>query len=134
MVLTLYWSGLAFFRSSKVLGRLIQKVILSSSSWMDGFVIGAQAALFSANPVFNKKCGNYIYILYLEGGSKSPKRPNGLGRRLARHFGAFFHHMNVRHQMGGKGGFYTSRLQKNEEMRGIFVLKQQRTLNSFYKF
>ncbi len=57
-----------------------------------------------------------LYILYLEGGSKSPKRTR---KRLARHFGAFFHHMKVRQQIGRREGFYTIRLLQNEEIKGI---------------
>jgi hypothetical protein len=50
---------------------------------------------------------------------------NGLGRRAAQHFGGFLHQMKGRQKVDRKKGFYTSRLPKNERIRGNFVLSSK---------
>jgi hypothetical protein len=60
------------------------------------------------------------YIFCSEDGLGYPK---GFGRRLAQHLGCFVHQIKGREQKNSKKGFLTSRLPKNEGIRGMFVLE-----------
>jgi hypothetical protein len=71
---------------------------------------------FSSRPV-SKKCRNYTFYVWRAVWCL----PTGLGRWLAQNFGGFLFSSKKSAPANRKKGFYTSRLPKNDEIRGIFV-------------